>query len=98
MIWQTVLKKETTSFSGMARLTDVLEDHEEIQNSLSYISRKLKDIYHSKDNKAGDTETNKTINELLGAINDLKTTIQMMDDSYQEEQGMAWEMLQEDYE
>ena len=98
MIWQTVLKKGTTSFSGMARLTDVLEDHEEIQNSLSYISRKLKDIYHSKDNKAGDTETNKTINELLGAINDLKTTIQMMDDSYQEEQGMAWGMLQEDYE
>ena len=98
MIWQTVLKKETTSFSGMARLTDVLEDHEEIQNSLSYISRKLKDIYHSKDNKAGDTETNKTSNELLGAINDLKTTIQMMDDSYQEEQGMAWGMLQEDYE
>ena len=98
MIWQTVLKKENTSFSGMARLTDVLEDHEEIQNSLSYISRKLKDIYHSKDNKAGDTETNKTINELLGAINDLKTTIQMMEDSYQEEQGMAWGMLQEDYE
>ena len=98
MIWQTILKRETTSFSGMARLTDVLEDHEEIQNSLSYISRKLRDIYHSKDNKAGDTETNKTINELLGAINDLKITIQRMDDSYQEEQGMAWGMLQEDNE
>ena len=98
MTWQTILKKEITSFSGMARLTDVLEDHEEIQNSLSHIRRKLTGILHSIDNIAGDTEINKTINELLGAIKDLKTTIQMMDDSYQEEQGMAWGMLQEDYE
>ena len=98
MTWQTILKKETTSFSGMARLTDVLEDHEEIQNSLSLIRRKLTGILHSIDNIAGDTEINETINDLLGSIKDLKTTIQMMDDSYQEEQGMAWGMLQEDNE
>tara|TARA_R100000231_G_scaffold89779_1_gene67820 strand:- start:2522 stop:2818 length:297 start_codon:yes stop_codon:yes gene_type:complete len=98
MSWQTILKKEITSFSGMARLTDVLEDHEEIQNSLSHIRRKLTGILHSIDNIAGDTEINETINDLLGSIKDLKTTIQMMDDSYQEEQGMAWGMLQEDNE
>tara|TARA_R100000995_G_C3441274_1_gene103459 strand:+ start:360 stop:653 length:294 start_codon:yes stop_codon:yes gene_type:complete len=97
MVWQTVLKKET-SFSGMTRLADVLEDHEEIQKSLSYISTKLKDIYHSKDNEAGNTEINKILNELLVSVKDLKTTIQMMDDSYQEKEGIAWAELQEEFE
>jgi len=96
MIWQTILKRETTSFSGMARLTDVLDDHNEITQKLDSFIEPLNAIGEEFPDENSKQFT--ILRKLLDDILKLKETIQQMNNSYQEEQGMAWGMLQEDYE
>ena len=95
MTGQTILKKET-SFSGMARLADVLDDHNEITQKLDSFIEPLNTIGEEFPDENSKQFT--ILRKLLDDVLKLKETIQQMNDSYQEKEGIAWAELQEEFE